>query len=56
MKKITLTLVAAGCLGLLAETALAASVQMYGRVDNGVYFTNVKKNGLPQRALRWKAA
>ena len=51
MKKITLTLVAAGCLGLLAETALAASVQMYGRVDNGVYFTNVKKGGTTTKSL-----
>lgn len=51
MKKLTKTLVAASALAMIAQAGFAASVEMYGRVDNGLYFTNVKKNGVTTKSF-----
>lgn len=46
-----LTLVAAICTGLANQLVFAANVQVYGRVDNGVYFTNIKVNGVSKNSF-----
>lgn len=50
MKK-QLTIIAAVCAGLVSQAVFAANVQMYGRVDNGLYFTNTKVNGKTENSF-----
>lgn len=46
-----LTLVAAICTGLASQLVFVANAQVYGRVDNGVYFTNIKGNGVSKNSF-----
>ncbi len=51
MKTLTKTLIATSALAMFAQAGFAASVEMYGRVDNGLYFTNTKTNGTSAKSF-----